>query len=94
MHLGPDSTPGRRDVVRSVLHTCVDNGLRCLSPFMPFLTEELYQRVPGAISDVCSSVCEAEYPDPSQVDPLSRSQLCASFDLHDLATRVAVGWCK
>ena len=46
---------------------CVDVGLRCLSPFMPFLTEELYQRVPGVISDEITSICTAQYPTPLQV---------------------------
>ncbi|XP_033114818.1 valine--tRNA ligase-like [Anneissia japonica] len=47
-------------VSRSVLFTCIDAGLRLLSPFMPYLTEELYQRLPG-LTDV-SSICVSRYP--------------------------------
>jgi valyl-tRNA synthetase len=31
---------------REVLYTCLDAGLRLISPFMPFISEELYQRLP------------------------------------------------
>ncbi|KAL7986350.1 hypothetical protein Chor_011516 [Crotalus horridus] len=31
---------------QNVLYTCLDAGLRLLSPFMPFVTEELFQRLP------------------------------------------------
>lgn len=33
---------------RRTLYVCLDYGLRLLSPFMPFITEELYQRLPRA----------------------------------------------
>ena len=31
---------------RAVLVTCFDVGLRLISPFMPFISEELWQRLP------------------------------------------------
>ena len=31
---------------RHVLYMCLDGGLRLISPFMPFISEELYQRLP------------------------------------------------
>lgn len=31
---------------REVLYTCLDTALRAISPFMPFISEELYQRLP------------------------------------------------
>jgi len=45
---------------RHVLRTCLDVGLRLISPFMPFISEELYQRLPGAKE--APSVCVASYP--------------------------------
>lgn len=36
----------RAAVCRQTLYTCLDVGLRLLSPLMPFVTEELYQRLP------------------------------------------------
>ena len=32
---------------RHVLRACLDVGLRLISPYMPFISEELYQRLPG-----------------------------------------------
>lgn len=43
------------------LLTVLDTGLRLLSPFMPFITEELYQRLPGEKS---VSISVAPYPEP------------------------------
>uniref|UniRef100_A0A914SHM4 valine--tRNA ligase n=1 Tax=Parascaris equorum TaxID=6256 RepID=A0A914SHM4_PAREQ len=31
---------------RQILYTCVDTGLRLISPIMPFISEELWQRLP------------------------------------------------
>ena len=41
-------------------YTCLDHGLRMLHPFMPFVTEELYQRLPGR--KVEESIAIAAYP--------------------------------
>uniref|UniRef100_A0A8C4DI94 valine--tRNA ligase n=1 Tax=Dicentrarchus labrax TaxID=13489 RepID=A0A8C4DI94_DICLA len=42
-----DSTSQRQALVcRQTLYTCLEVGLRLLSPIMPFVTEELYQRLP------------------------------------------------
>nr|XP_045599154.1 valine--tRNA ligase-like [Procambarus clarkii] len=47
------------------LWTCVDVGLHVLSPFMPFLTEELYQRLPR-ITKKFESIMESDYPQTEQ----------------------------
>lgn len=49
--------------MRDVLYTCLDVGLRMLHPFMPFLTEELYQRLPRRPSATHPSISLAEYPE-------------------------------
>ena len=41
-----------RDKSRCVLWTCLDVGLRLLHPICPFVTEELWQRLPGRGSGV------------------------------------------
>jgi len=51
--------------VCQTLHLCVDTFLRALAPFMPYLCEELYQRLPGTTHP---SVCVAPYPIPDQVN--------------------------
>ncbi|XP_047738230.1 valine--tRNA ligase [Hyalella azteca] len=53
-----------RDAAQQVLWTCLHTGLRLISPFMPFLSEELFQRLPvppGAVQP--ESICVAPYPD-------------------------------
>lgn len=47
------------------LYRALDVSLRLLSPFMPFITEELYQRLPRSTSVVnkIPSICVAPYPD-------------------------------
>jgi valyl-tRNA synthetase len=53
---------------RLVLWTCLETGLRLLHPFMPFVTEELWQRLPKRPdTDAASvpSIMLADYPAPS-----------------------------
>lgn len=40
--------PERKAVVQHVLLACLDGALRILHPFMPFATEEIWQKLPGA----------------------------------------------
>ncbi|XP_005731906.1 valine--tRNA ligase [Pundamilia nyererei] len=59
-----DSTSQRQALVcRQTLYTCLEVGLRLLSPLMPFVTEELYQRLPRRKpqSDP-PSICVTSYP--------------------------------
>ncbi|KAJ7317268.1 hypothetical protein JRQ81_003430 [Phrynocephalus forsythii] len=47
---------------RQVLYSCADLALCLLSPFMPFLTEELWQRLPGRGPQAPPSISVARYP--------------------------------
>ena len=67
--LKDEANSDHHQLVQQILAMCLDVGLRCMSPFMPYLTEELYQRLP-ARHDVLS-ICVAPYPQPDQVSPLS-----------------------
>ena len=51
----------KKATARRVLYTCLDLGLRLLSPFMPFITEELFQRLPRFNTEV-ASICVAPFP--------------------------------
>lgn len=51
-----------KSVCRNVLYTCLDIGLRLLHPIMPFVTEELYQRLPRRTSTASLSICVTPYP--------------------------------
>ncbi|MBI3077011.1 MAG: valine--tRNA ligase [Deltaproteobacteria bacterium] len=64
--LAPDAEPARRRCRQAVLHRVLEAVTRLLHPFMPFVTEEIWQALPheGA------SVMVAPYPqaDPTWVD--------------------------
>ncbi|HEY0783145.1 MAG TPA: class I tRNA ligase family protein, partial [Thermoanaerobaculia bacterium] len=45
-----------------VLLTVIDRSLRLLHPVMPFLTEELWQRLPGRAAIHPQTICLAPYP--------------------------------
>lgn len=55
------------ECARQTLYTCLDVGLRLLSPFMPFVTEELFQRLPRRTLQAPPSLCITPYPEPSEV---------------------------
>ena len=57
---GPDPGPNPHQV----LHCCIHNGLRLLHPFMPFVTEELYQRLQLLCHQPRTTVMLATYPEP------------------------------
>ena len=54
---------------RETLYTCIETGLRLLHPFMPFITEELWQRLPrrADTAETAVSIMLAEYPEPASV---------------------------
>uniref|UniRef100_A0A670Z302 Valine--tRNA ligase, mitochondrial n=1 Tax=Pseudonaja textilis TaxID=8673 RepID=A0A670Z302_PSETE len=56
--------PVRLLSTQQTLYSCVDLALRLLSPFMPFLTEELWQRLPKTHLETSPSICVARYPSP------------------------------
>lgn len=54
-------TEAAKSSARQTLFTCLYNGLKLISPFMPFITEELFQRLPRADTNVLS-ICVSDYP--------------------------------
>ncbi|XP_058864914.1 valine--tRNA ligase [Acipenser ruthenus] len=53
-------------VSRNTLYTCLDAGLRLLSPLMPFVSEELFQRLPRRSAQAPPSICVTPYPEASE----------------------------
>jgi valyl-tRNA synthetase len=51
-----------KKATRDTLWTCLDAGLRLLHPFMPFVTEELWQRLPRRAAETAPSIMVADYP--------------------------------
>ncbi|XP_063993363.1 valine--tRNA ligase isoform X1 [Diachasmimorpha longicaudata] len=58
-------TPEQVFTARKILFKILDMGLRLLSPFMPYITEELYQRLPRT-ELTYPSICVSPYPDVSE----------------------------
>mmetsp|Transcript_8007 Transcript_8007/g.18632 ORF Transcript_8007/g.18632 Transcript_8007/m.18632 type:complete len:1048 (+) Transcript_8007:159-3302(+) len=56
-----DSVVKDRQVAREVLYVCLDWSMRLMHPLLPYLTEELYQRLPPSPTK-CVSVTVAPYP--------------------------------
>jgi valyl-tRNA synthetase len=77
----------QRDEARSRLLTVLEHALRLLHPFMPYITEELWQRLPGekphhpAYSNAEPTVMLAAYPQGGPVDEAAESQMQTLIDL-------------
>jgi valyl-tRNA synthetase len=48
--------------MRDTLWLCMDTGLKLLHPIMPFITEDLWQRLPRLKKDKMSSIMVEQYP--------------------------------
>ena len=64
-----DAASQRRALVcRQTLYTCLEAGLRLLAPIMPFVTEELFQRLPRRLpQDSPASISVTPYPETDEV---------------------------
>jgi valyl-tRNA synthetase len=72
-----------RDTTRAVLVHCLDQVLRLLHPFMPFITEEIWQRLP--FERPTESICLAPYPapDPRLRAPAAEAEMQALVEAID-----------
>jgi len=52
-----------KTISMSVLHICLDVALRLIHPFMPFISEELFQRLPQPDVTRPPSICVTPYPE-------------------------------
>lgn len=68
-----DGSPAEQESAKQTLYTVLEGGLTMIHPFMPFLTEELWQRLPRRPNDSTPSIVRAAYPkhDPVLDDPAS-----------------------
>ncbi|HEY0379362.1 MAG TPA: valine--tRNA ligase [Pyrinomonadaceae bacterium] len=80
-----------RDTARTRLVTVLEQALRLLHPFMPYITEELWQRLPGvgerllhpAYKGARPTVMLAAYPqaDAALIDERAEGEMAAVIDL-------------
>ncbi|XP_011013563.1 PREDICTED: valine--tRNA ligase-like isoform X1 [Populus euphratica] len=69
-----------RSSAQDTLWVCLDNGLRLLHPFMPFVTEELWQRLPPVSGHTRKeSIVTSEYP--SAADAWKNEEVEYEMDL-------------
>ncbi|KAJ8659411.1 hypothetical protein O0I10_004773 [Lichtheimia ornata] len=52
----------KKRTAQNTLYTALEGGLKLLHPFMPFVTEELYQRLGRRPGDKVESIVKAKYP--------------------------------
>ncbi|XP_043712744.1 valine--tRNA ligase, mitochondrial 1 [Telopea speciosissima] len=75
-----------RSAAQDALWVCLDNGLRLLHPFMPYVTEELWQRLPQPQKSARKeSIMICEYP--SVVKEWSNERIEDEMDLVEQAVR-------
>lgn len=52
----------KKAAAQNTLYICLDAALKMLHPTMPYITEELFQRLPHIKATVADSICIAEFP--------------------------------
>lgn len=52
-----------KKAVLNTLYICLDSGLKMLHPTMPYVTEELFQRLPHRKGEAPESICIAPFPE-------------------------------
>ena len=57
-----DGTADEQRSAKETLYTALEGGLTMIHPFMPFLTEEMWQRLPRRPDDSTPSIVKAKYP--------------------------------
>lgn len=57
-----EGTPEQKASAQATLYTAIDGALRLIHPFMPFVTEEMWQRLPRRAGDSTPSIVVSEYP--------------------------------
>jgi valyl-tRNA synthetase len=67
---GKEDEEGRR-ASRYVLWKVLENTLRLLHPFMPFITEEIWQHLPHS----GPSICVAPWPEAGDTDPVVEEEM-------------------
>ncbi|KAK8869893.1 valine-tRNA ligase [Kwoniella newhampshirensis] len=64
---------------QNTLYTCLEGGLKLLHPFMPYVTEDLWQRLPRRQGDDCETIMLAPFPE--MLAEQEFPEAAAQFDL-------------
>lgn len=72
-----------KESAKQTLYTAIEGGLLMIHPFMPFLTEELWQRLPRREGDKTPSITVAKYPEfREDFEDKAASDECKCYHLH------------
>lgn len=74
---------------QNTLYTCLEGGLKLLHPFMPYVTEDLWQRLPRRAEDTCETIMLASFPEkvrPYQSVRSSADVQTAQYDFPEAAS--------
>lgn len=71
-----EGTEEQKESAKQTLYTAIEGGLTMIHPFMPFLTEELWQRLPRREGDKTPSITIAAYPEWNEAfnDPAAEAE--------------------
>jgi valyl-tRNA synthetase len=69
-----------KDAARQALYTAIETGLRLLAPVMPFISEELWQRLPRRDGVTAESIHTTTYPETAEIADISAAFFVAVED--------------
>ena len=61
-YLIQEGTEVEQKSAKDTLYTLLDNALKLIHPFMPFISEEMWQRLPKRASETSQTIMKASYP--------------------------------
>lgn len=70
-----------KESTKQTLYTALEGGLLLLHPFMPFLTEELFQRIPRRQNDNTPSITVANYPEFTSLESFHDTEAEKEYEL-------------
>ncbi|WVN85252.1 uncharacterized protein L203_100397 [Cryptococcus depauperatus CBS 7841] len=74
-----NSDPAAKLSAQNTLYTCLEAGLKLLHPFMPYVTEELWQRLPRREGDKTETIMLSSFPE--KISEQDFPKAAADFDL-------------
>lgn len=74
-----EGTPEQQKSAKDTLYNTVDAALKLIHPFMPYITEELWQRIPRRPNDTTPSIVVASFPEFDETAHNPKAE--AAYDL-------------
>ena len=70
----------KKEAALNTLYVCLDAGLKMLHPAMPYVTEELFQRLPHDSATVSTSIVIADFPKASDTPSFEKEKVEQNMD--------------